>query len=122
MNKLKSKAYCGSLISQDYSEGDDNFHGYLLWNITDGTVKEIGVSNEYSYKNFNITPYIDFDDLDYDIPNPTNTMKLRFIWGTLPQIRNKENERKLINYFKKKYTGITFSHKNEFIENDEIIK
>jgi len=30
---FKNKAYAGSLIAQDFSEGDDNFHGYLLWDL-----------------------------------------------------------------------------------------
>ena len=38
MDTAQSKAYCGSLISQDFSEGDDNFHGYLLWDLSTKTV------------------------------------------------------------------------------------
>jgi len=120
LDKNKTKAYSGSLISQDFSEGDDAFHGYLLWDVVDKTVKEIPVYNEYSFKNIKITPYTDFDDLDYEISNPTKYMKIRFIWGTLPQTRNKENENKLTQYFNKKYENITISNKNEFIENEKI--
>ena len=119
-NTAQTKAYCGSLIAQDVSEGDDAFHGYLLWNISDKTVEEISVDNEYSFKNIKITPYTDFDDLDYEIDNPTKHMKIRFVWMTLPQTRNKENERKLAQYFKSKYKSIVISHKNEFIESEKI--
>jgi ribosomal protein S9 len=123
LDKQQRKAYCGSLISQDFSEGDDNFHGYLLWNIHNGKTSEIEILNEYSFINIKITPYIDFDDLDFEINNHTKHMKIRFVWGTLPQARTKENERKLIEYVKSKYgenATITFAHKNEFLESEKI--
>ena len=120
LDKAQRKAYCGSLIAQDFSEGDDNFHGYLLWNITKGSQEERVVANDYSFKNIKVTPYTDFDDLDFEIEEPTNYMKVRFVWGTLPQTRTKENERRLIEYVKSKYKNIVISHKNEFIETEKI--
>lgn len=122
-NKEVFGGFAGSTISQDFSEGDDAFHGYLLWNIEDRTVKEVPIHNDYSFKNIKITPYIDFDDLDFEINNPTKYMKIRFVWGTLPQARTKDNERKLIKYVKFKYGEnaiITFAHKNEFLETEKI--
>jgi len=123
LDKDKTKAYSGSLIAQDISEGDDAFHGYLLWNIEDRTATPIPIHNDYSYHNIRITPYTDFDDLDFEIDNPTKHMRIRFIWATLPQTRTKENERKVIEYvkgylFKEKI--VTISHKNDFIEDDKI--
>lgn len=117
-----TKAYSGSLIAQDISEGDDNFHGYLLWDLTTKTAKPIQISSDYSYKNINISPYVDFDDLDFEINNPTKVMKVRFIWNTLPQTRTKDNERKLSAYVKQKYpnASIVFLHKNQFLETDKI--
>lgn len=123
LNKEKTKAYCGSLIAQDISEGDDAFHGYLFWDVKNRKATPISIHNDYSFHNIKITPYTDFDDLDFEIENPTQYMKIRFIWGTLPQTRTKENERKTISYVKEhlfKENIITISHKNEFIENDEI--
>lgn len=120
LNKDKTIAYCGSLISQDFSEGDDAFHGYLLWNIEDGSCVEIPIKNEYSYKNVRLNSYTDFNDLDFEIENPTKFMKVRFVWHTLPQTRNKENERKVGDYLKSKYDNIIISNKNEFIESDKI--
>ena len=107
-------------MSQDVTEGDFCFHGYLLWSILDKTVQEIPIHNDYSFKNIRITQYVDFDDLDIEIENPTKFMKVRFIWGTLPQTRTKDNERKLIEYLKSKYNNVTISHKNEFLENEKI--
>jgi hypothetical protein len=120
LDKNKTKAFCGSLISQDITEGDDAFHGYLLWHLNTKTVQEIPIENEHSFKNIRITQYTDFNDLDFEIPNPTKYMKVRFIWGTLPQTRIKENERKLAEYIKSKYNDIIISHKNEFLENEKI--
>jgi DNA repair exonuclease SbcCD nuclease subunit len=120
LDKAHTKAYCGSLIAQDVTEGDDNFHGYLLWDIEKKTVEEIPIENEYSFKNIRITPYTDFNDLDFEILNPTKYMKVRFVWGTLPQTRVKEAERKLAEYIKSKYNNVIISQKNEFLENERI--
>ena len=120
LDKNKTKAYSGSLISQDFSEGNSSFHGYLLWNIQNKTVDEISIHNDYSFKNIRITPYTDFEELDFEINNPTEHMKIRFIWGTLPQTRTKDNERKLITYVKSKHSDVIISHKNQFIENEKI--
>jgi hypothetical protein len=120
LDAKQTKAYCGSLIAQDFGEGDDNFHGYMLWDVLTKTAELIPVANEYSFKNVRITPYTDFEDLDYEIPDHTKYMKIRFVWGTLPQTRSKDAERKLVEYFKKKYGSIVISHKNEFIESEKI--
>jgi DNA repair exonuclease SbcCD ATPase subunit len=121
LDKNKRKAYASSLIAQEFSEGDDEFHGYLLWNIVKDSVEEISVYNKYSYKNVNITPFIDFDDLDFEIDNPTEFMRVRFIWSTLPQTKSKVNVAKITDYIKNKYKGIiTVSHKVNFIENTKI--
>ena len=116
----EKKAYCGSLIAQDVSEGDDAFHGYLLWDIVKGTTSEIEVQNEHSFKNIRINPFTDFEDLDFEIENPTKYMKVRIVWGTLPNTRNKENERTIVEYIKSNYDNVVISHKNEFVEEDEI--
>jgi len=120
LDKNRTKAFCGSLLAQDVTEGDNAFHGYLLWNINNKSVQEIPIHNDYSFKNIKITPYTDFDDLDFEVDSPTNHMKVRFIWGTLPQTRTKDNERKVIEYIKSKYQNLIISHKNEFIEVEKI--
>jgi predicted phosphodiesterase len=114
------KAYSSSLIAQAIDEGDANFHGYILWDISKGTSELMPIATSYSFHNVNITPYTDFDDLDYVIDNPTKFMKIRFIWNTLPSIRNKDNERKLSEYYKKLYPNITIAHKNNFVVEDNI--
>ena len=116
----KTKAYCGSLIAQDFAEGDDNFHGYLLWNIKTKAVEEVSIKNDWSFKNVNITPFIDFDDLDFEIDNPSKHMKVRFVWNTLPQSRNKDSERSLSTYIKKLYPNCVISHKNQFLATEDV--
>lgn len=120
LNDNKTKAYSGSLIAQNYAEGDDEFHGYLLWDIDKKSVKEISIKNEYSYKNVEVNQFTDFDDLDIEIDEPTKYMRIRLLWRTLPHTRNNENERKLISYIKEKYNPTSIAQKNEFIEDDVI--
>lgn len=120
LDKKQTKAYSGSLIAQDFSEGDNNFHGYFLWDVKNCVAELVPIHNDYSFKNIRITPFIDFEDLDFEIENPTKYMKIRFIWGTLPQTRTKDAERKLIEYVKIRHDNCTFSHKNEFIESEKL--
>lgn len=116
----ETKAYSSSLIAQDFGEGDDNFHGYLLWDIKNGEVEEIPIENDWSFKNIKLTPFTDFDDLEIYIENPTPHMRVRIVWSTLPSTRNKENERKVIDYVRKNHPEAIISHKNEFVEDDTI--
>lgn len=120
LDSAQTKAYCGSLIAQDFGEGDDNFHGYFMWDVANKVAEQIPIANEYSFKNVQITPFTDFDDLDFEIDNPTKQMRVRFVWGTLPQVRTKENERKIVEYVKSKYKNVIISHKNEFVETDKV--
>ena len=120
LDSAQTKAYCGSLIAQDFSEGDDNFHGYFMWDIENKVADPMQIKNDWSFKNIKITPFTDFNDLDFEIENPTKFMRVRFVWGTLPETRNKENERKTVEFTKSKYKNIVISHKNEFLENEKI--
>ena len=120
LDKNKTKAYCGSLVEQDISEGDGDFHGYLVWDVATKTATQVPIKNDYTHHNIKITPYIDFDDLDFEIENPTSHMWVRFLWGTLPATRNSDNERAVTAYVKSLYKNLTISHKNEFIESEEI--
>lgn len=120
LDSKHTKAYSGSLIEQDFSEGDGSFHGYLIWDVTKKNAEEVYIQNEHSFKNIRISQYIDFDDLEIEIPFPTKYMKVRFVWATLPNMRNKDNERKIIKHVKDRFDNVIISHKNEFIEVDKI--
>lgn len=119
--KDNTKAYPSSLLAQDYSEGDDSFHGYLVWDINTKSVGEIEVENNYSYKNILITNFTDFDDLDIEIDNPTKYMRVRLVWQTLPSVKNNENQRKIEQYLNNLYDNIIeIKNKSDFIVEDEI--
>jgi predicted phosphodiesterase len=114
-------AYSSSLIAQDFGEGDDAFHGYLLWDIANASIREVPVKNDYSYKNIDLSAYVDFDDLDFEIDGPTDFMRVRFVWKTLPYVKNSVNEAKLIMYLKSKYPNIiSVAHKPNFIVDNKI--
>ena len=117
---MKKIGYAGSLIAQDFSEGGDAFHGYLLWDINEKTVEEIPVYNQYSFNDVYISQFTDFDDLDIDIDNATEYNKVRLVWNTLPNVKNKDNERKVIAHLKTKYNIISTTHKKNFIEENKI--
>lgn len=115
-----TKAYSSSLIAQDFGEGDDNFHGYLFWDVDTKKAEEVSIASDYSFKTVRITPYTDFDELDFEIPDATPNMKVRFLWGTLPQGRTKDAERKLFDYVNKMKVNAVYSHKNEFLATEKI--
>lgn len=117
-----TKAYSGSAIAQDFSEGDDQFHGYLLWSIPDLTHEKIAVKNPYSFKNVKLTRFTDFDNLDFEIENPTEFMRIRVIWNTYPAAKTADNERKVVKYLEDKYKPISIKHKAEFVEEAKTMK
>jgi hypothetical protein len=116
-------AYPSTLIAQDFGEGDDKFHGYLLWDIENAEVEKVPIHNDWSFKTVFVNPFTDFDDLEIEIDEPTKHMRVRIKWQTLPATRTKENERKVVDYLKGyafQENIATISHKNEFIEEEEI--
>ena len=58
LNKDKTAAYSGSLISQTYGETDD-YHGYLVWNLLSGESKYNIIKNEYAYYDIDILEILD---------------------------------------------------------------
>ena len=123
LGKEKKKAYASSLIAQAFDEGDDNFHGYILWNIENGDSELIPIDNEYSFKNISVNDFTDFDDLSIEIDNPTKYMRVRVLWKTLPYLKTPDHESKIVNYLKSTYSGIlTVAHKEDFLEDKKIEK
>jgi DNA repair exonuclease SbcCD ATPase subunit len=116
----KTKAYCGSLIPQNHSEGNDQFHGYLMWNLQQKTVDEITIANKYNFHTIVVNRFTDFDNLDIEIPNKSEKPSIRVKWQTLPATKNVENERKLYKYIKDKFEPVAYKDKTEFIEENEV--
>lgn len=54
--------YCGSLIQQDFGE-NLSCHGFLLWDVEEGTYEEVDIPNEdYGYYTFSINNKEEIDD------------------------------------------------------------
>ena len=51
LNSAKTIAYAGSLVQQNFGETLYG-HGYLDWNLEDGTSKLVEIENNYCYTNF----------------------------------------------------------------------
>ncbi len=102
-------AYASSLHSTKFSEGDGDFHGYLIWNITDKTnitcVKNI-IPNKWSYHNVNISPGFDYDNIDINIENLTEISRVNIKWHDYTANINNANERNIKKYIYAKYPNV----------------
>jgi len=116
----KNKAYCGSLVCQNYGEGDGDFHGYLFWDIKTGKVEEVEIENNYSFNNVAVNRFTDFNDLDIELDSKTKFNRIRVVWKTLPETRTTQNERAVDDYLNVTHSPIEIKHKSEFIEGDKI--
>lgn len=116
----ETKAYCGSLIAQNYSEGNDEFHGYILWNLETGKGHEIPVSNPYNFHTISVNRFTDFDNLNFNIPNLSEKPSIRVKWQTLPATKTLDNERKLLKYINEKFNPVGFKPVNDFVEENKI--
>jgi len=98
--KNKTKAYCSSLIQQNFGESVEN-HGYLLWDIKNKTVKEKNIDNDYKFVNITIDTNTDYDNLKMPINiDKNNKTKIKIKWEDFGVNMNSENERKLRNLIK----------------------
>jgi DNA repair exonuclease SbcCD ATPase subunit len=122
-NKIKA-VYPSSLVAQNFAEGDDNFHGYVLWDISDSkniSYKKIKVESDYSFKTLKVNRFTDFNDLDLYIEDITKYMNIRVIWNTFPSDYNTENISKVNTYLKLTYgDNHKISHPKDFIVGNEI--
>lgn len=116
----KTKAYSSSLIEQTFGEGDGKFHGYLMWDVPTKTVTEVEIKNEYTHKTVVINRFHNFDDLDFEIEDPSPMMRIRFLWRTLPAQKTVDNERKIVKYVTDRYKPIIIKQQSEFVEDAEI--
>lgn len=120
----KTKAYSSSLIQQNFAEGDDQFHGYLLWNWNQSTlipnVTEVSVDNPYGHYTLDVNRFTDFDNLQLSIKNGSPNKRIRIKWKTLPAVRNTENQRKVDLFLEQTFSPISIKHVNDFIEEKKI--
>lgn len=116
----KTKAYSSSLIEQNFSEGDEQFHGYLLWDVSTKTAKEVRVDNPFGFFTLDVNRFTDFDNLQLSLKSNIQNKRIRIKWKTLPAIRNTENQRKVDAFLENKFSPITIKHVNDFIEEKKI--
>lgn len=124
VDKNNKKGYPSSLICQNYSEGDGKFHGYILWDIDQGTHDLIPIYNPYSFSHAYVNEFTDFDDLDFEIKGIGKYPRIKVVWNCLPSLKTRENEIKVREYLKENYNAISIPFKEEFIvdPNIEIIE
>lgn len=121
LNDEKTKAYPGSLIAQKFDEGDEKFHGYLLWDIENKDVKPIPVKNEkHKFINITLTPDTNFENPEFLLEKNIEKLSLRFIWKTNESDRTSENERKLKKYVEKQHNNVKIYNKNDFLKSEDI--
>ena len=116
LNEEKTIAYSSSLISQNFSETDDN-HGVLVWNLENKTSFYKIIENEYRYQELTITD-------DFDINNLILPPRCRL------RINTKSNiDYLIVKQIKKKYPLITIKENylsnkinNSSINQKEILK
>jgi len=131
MPRLKKKIesnikaiYPSSLIAQNFAEGDDSFHGYVLWDVSDNkniTHEKREIKSEYSYRTVKVNRFTDFSYLDFEIENPTKYMNIRVIWNVFPSDYNTENISLVNKYIKNTYGNThVITHPKDFIVTEEI--
>jgi len=100
--KIPSAGFASSLIQQNF--GEDPFgHGYLLWNIEEGTVQDINIDNEHRFIKFEISPNTDYDKLHLISKYVGKYNKFRVEWNEHAAFITNENETKIKKYLKEKY-------------------
>jgi len=104
MDKKKTMGYAGSLISQNFSETDDD-HGVLIWDLVHQTSTLHKIWNDYAYKECRV-----ISDMEVEIEGKVTNIKqiilpthgsLRLLLGNDVQI-NREAQLKL----KEKYPAL----------------
>lgn len=113
----KTKGYCGSLIQQTF--GEEPFgHGYLLWNIEDGSVQNIDIENEHRFIKFDITPNTDYDKLHLISKHVSKYNKFKVDWNEYAAFITNDNENKIRKYLKDKYDAVDIEIKPNRIYTD----
>ena len=94
----KTKAYCGSLIQQDFGEPLEN-HGYILWDLNTKSGKHIHIDSDYTFINTQVLQSSDYDNLTFQIPaKPYSQVMVH--WTDYASQINVENEDKIKQYIK----------------------
>lgn len=113
----KTKAYCGSLIQNNFGEDPFN-HGYLLWDVENGGVEEVNIENDFKYIKFTINPNTDYDNLNLISKYAGVYNNFRVDWNDYAVYINNDNENKIKNHIKSKYNATNIEIKPYRIYSD----
>lgn len=102
LDSNKRYAYCSSTFQQNFGEDVDE-HGFLVWDIIQGTSQFIKVEDKYKLITFKITEGFDYDNINFDSEYATNKSEFRIIWNDYASNINNENERKIVEYISSKW-------------------
>jgi hypothetical protein len=119
MEQKYTKAYPGSLICQNFGEANIP-HGYLLWDISDGSVEEVEIYNEIAFVDVLVNCFTDYDDLNLEFESTSKQFRIRVIWETYPSDITIENEIKIKKYLINKYNPISITWKKKPIVDNKI--
>jgi DNA repair exonuclease SbcCD nuclease subunit len=75
--------YPSSVWETKYSEGDGDFHGFVIWDIINRKLNKIKVENKYSHHNIKIDINFNYSNpiLDINKDNLTEFSRLKIIWS-----------------------------------------
>lgn len=120
LDPIQTKAYPSSLIEQNFGEGDEQFHGYLLWDLKTKIATEVKIDNPYGHFTIDLNRFTDFDNLQLNINSTIPHKRIRIKWKTLPGMRTIENMRKVDTLLQNKFAPLSIKHINDFIEEKKI--
>jgi len=100
LNEKKNIAYASSLISQNFSETDP-YHGYIYWDIKNGTSKYEIVENIYHHKICKVKgKEFRMDNIVYDLSDPNHILNLESVIPKKGQIKVFIESNEEIEYYK----------------------
>lgn len=120
LDPIQTKAYSSSLIEQNFGEGDEQFHGYLLWDLKTKIATEVRIDNPYGHFTLDLNRFTDFDNLQLDLASQVPHKRIRIKWKTLPGMKTIENMRKVDSVLQNKFAPLSIKHINDFIEEKRI--
>jgi DNA repair exonuclease SbcCD nuclease subunit len=96
-------AYPSSLYCTNYGEGDNAFHGYLLWDIKAKTFEKKEIISDYKYFNIYINEDYDYENLDIELKNVGKHNHVKIHWMDQYSTFTNENKQKIKKHLESKY-------------------
>lgn len=97
-------AYPSSLYAGNFGEGDDQFHGYLLWDLDTLTFEKREVVSEYRRFNVYISEGYDYDNIDISLVKPAKNNYIKIHWMDDASTFTTENKNRIKKYLNENYS------------------